>query len=167
MGDPSRSASLRALARCVGDADAFADHVWGRRHHLHRDPQGFEDLLTFADVDRLLSTASLRLPLFRLVRDGSTIPTDRYTKRGRTGSAAMTGIADPRRIFELFAGGATIVLQGMHRYWSPVALLCRHLEIGLGHPTQTNAYITPANARGLAVHEDSHDVFVLQAFGRK
>ncbi len=30
-----------------------------------------------------------------------------------------------------------------------------------------NAYITPPGAQGLALHADPHDVFVLQAFGRK
>jgi hypothetical protein len=30
-----------------------------------------------------------------------------------------------------------------------------------------NAYVTPPGAQGLALHEDPHDVFVLQAFGRK
>jgi hypothetical protein len=39
--------------------------------------------------------------------------------------------------------------------------------VELGHPCQVNAYITPAGAQGLDLHEDAHDVFVLQAFGRK
>jgi ribosomal protein L16 Arg81 hydroxylase len=30
-----------------------------------------------------------------------------------------------------------------------------------------NAYVTPPGSQGFAAHEDSHDVFVLQAFGRK
>src|SRR5919201_1886579 len=69
--------------------------------------------------------------------------------------------------FRLINDGATLVLQGLHRFWLPLARFCRELEIELGHPTQVNAYITPPGSRGLAVHEDPHDVFVLQAFGRK
>jgi hypothetical protein len=110
---------------------------------------------------------SLRLPFFRLVKDGATLPESSYTKKGRTGSTSITGIADPARIARLFADGTTIVLQAMHRYWFPLARLARDLEIELGHPIQVNAYITPSGARGLAVHEDTHDVFVLQAFGHK
>jgi hypothetical protein len=79
----------------------------------------------------------------------------------------VTGIADPARIFQLFKDGATIVLQGVHRFWPPLARFCRELEVALGHPAQVNAYITPPGSRGLAVHSDGHDVFVLQAFGRK
>jgi hypothetical protein len=79
----------------------------------------------------------------------------------------VEGIADPARIAALFANGATIVLQGLHRWSEPVTRFCRGLELALGHPCQVNAYITPAGAQGLDLHVDAHDVFVLQAFGRK
>jgi len=55
----------------------------------------------------------------------------------------------------------------MHRYWLPLARFCRDLELTLSHPLQVNGYVTPPGSRGLAIHEDSHDVFVLQVHGRK
>jgi cupin superfamily protein len=55
----------------------------------------------------------------------------------------------------------------MHRFWSPLAQFCRDLEMELGHPTQVNGYVTPPGSQGFDVHADAHDVFVLQAFGRK
>ena len=76
-------------------------------------------------------------------------------------------IANPARVAALFEDGATIVLQGLHRWSEPVARFCRDLELELGHPCQVNAYITPPGAQGLDLHVDGHDVFVLQAFGRK
>jgi hypothetical protein len=135
--------------------------------HAGADAVGYADLLTFDDVDRLLSTTSLRTPSFRLVRSDRTIAEADYTRSGTTGSRPVSGMADPARVFELFRQGATIVLQGLHRYWEPVTELTRGLELELGHPCQVNAYITPPGAQGLALHEDPHDVFVLQAFGRK
>ena len=163
MTEPTRS----ALERCVGDPATFLARSWGRHPVHHRTPNGFGDLLTFADVDHIVSAMGLRVPAFRLVKDGETIPTSAYTKSGRIGSAPVTGIADPARIFQLFEDGATIVLQGMHRFWLPLARFCRDLELELGHPTQVNAYITPPGSQGFDLHEDPHDVFVLQAFGRK
>jgi hypothetical protein len=74
---------------------------------------------------------------------------------------------DARAVFEEFTDGATIVFQGMHRYWAPLADYCRRLEIALGHPVQANAYITPPGAQGFGAHEDEHDVFVLQSHGTK
>ena len=158
-----------ALARVTGDPSGFLSDTWSRRAAVFPDADGggFADLLSLEDVDRLLTTTSLRTPTFRLVKAGSQIPESSYTRSGRTGSKPVSGMADPARIFALFDDGATIVLQGVHRYHEPVARFCRGLELELGHPCQANAYITPAGAQGLALHADPHDVFVLQAFGRK
>jgi hypothetical protein len=164
-----RAGSTSALERCTGDAEGFLARTWGRRAVVHHgaEPGGFADLLTFDDVDRLLSTTSLRAPAFRLVKAGEQIPETAYTRSGTTGSRPVSGMADPRRVFERFRDGATIVLQGLHRYHEPVARFARDLEIELGHACQVNAYVTPPGAQGLPLHDDPHDVFVLQAFGRK
>lgn len=166
---PERAGTTSALARCAGNPRAFLETAWGRRAVVHAgvEPNGFEDLLSFDDVDRILSTTSLRTPSFRLVQAGRQIPESAYTRSGTTGSRPVTGMADPARIAELFRGGATIVLQGLHRYWEPVGRFVRELELELGHPCQVNAYVTPSGAQGLALHDDPHDVFVLQAFGHK
>ena len=157
------------LARCIGDPEGFLRGTWGQQPTFHggEDPLGFADLLTLDDVDRILSTTSLRTPAFRLVQAGEQIPETAYTRSGTTGSKPVAGMADPARVFELFRDGATIVFQGLHRYHEPVTRFCRELEIELGHPCQVNAYVTPAGAQGLELHDDPHDVFVLQAFGRK
>jgi len=157
------------LARCIGDAEGFLRGTWGRRPTIHEgeDRLGFADLLTLDDVDRILSTTSLRTPAFRLVEAGEQIPETAYTRSGMTGSKPVAGMADPARVFELFGDGATIVFQGLHRYHEPVTRFCRELEVELGHPCQVNAYVTPAGAQALELHDDPHDVFVLQAFGRK
>jgi bifunctional lysine-specific demethylase and histidyl-hydroxylase NO66 len=156
------------LGRCVGDPERFLADTWGVSAAVHPAVgRGFDDLLALGDVDRILTTTSLRTPSFRLVKAGEQIPEAAYTRSGRTGSKPVSGMADAARIAELFDDGATIVLQGLHRNWEPVAAFCRSLEIDLGHPCQVNAYITPPGSQGLALHADPHDVFVLQAFGRK
>ena len=129
--------------------------------------RGFGDLLSLDDVDRIVSSHGLRLPAFRLVRDGGTLPTHSYTKTTRTGSEAATGVLDAKAVYREVAAGATMVFQGMHRYWQPLALFCRQLEKSLGHPVQANAYVTPPGSQGFDAHEDQHDVFVLQSHGTK
>jgi bifunctional lysine-specific demethylase and histidyl-hydroxylase NO66 len=109
----------------------------------------------------------LRLPAFRLVKKGEILSPARYTKTTRTGSQEAAGVLDSRAVFDEFESGATIVFQSMHRYWGPLAEYCRALELALGHPVQANAYITPPGAQGFGVHEDEHDVFVLQSHGTK
>jgi hypothetical protein len=87
----------------------------------------------------------------------------------RTARVSRTSypIADAGKVLDLFASGATVVLQALHRWWPPVARFCRELEAALTHPVQANAYLTPAGATGLAPHHDTHDVFVLQVAGTK
>jgi hypothetical protein len=157
------------LERCAGDPETFLHDAWGVRATVRRGPSpvAFRDLLTLDDVDRFLTTTALRTPFFRLVRADERIPETSYTRTGRAGSRDVSGIVDPARVAALFETGATIVLQGIHRWSEPIARFCRGLELQLGHACQVNAYVTPPGAQGLALHEDPHDVFVLQAFGRK
>jgi bifunctional lysine-specific demethylase and histidyl-hydroxylase NO66 len=158
-----------ALRRCVGDPERFLRDHWGRAplHQPRKDPDGFADLFTLGDVDRLVATASLRLPALRLVRDGGELPREAYTKSGRIGSKPVTDLVDPGKVHRQFGDGATIVLQSLHRYWPPLTWLCRDLELSLTHPVQVNAYVTPPSSRGLGLHADGHDVLVLQVHGRK
>ncbi len=79
----------------------------------------------------------------------------------------LTGLVDARKVLDLFDDGATVVLQGLHRYHPPLTRLVRALELELGHPCQANAYLTPPGAQGFARHSDSHDVFVFQTHGHK
>jgi mannose-6-phosphate isomerase-like protein (cupin superfamily) len=156
------------LERCVGDPHAFLRDAWGHRPAIHAGVgDHFDDLLTLDDVDRFLTTTALRTPYFRLVKAGDQIPEASYTRSGRTGSRDVDGIVDPARVAALFHDGATIVLQGVHRWSEPVTHFTRDLELELSHPCQVNAYITPPGAQGLDLHEDAHDVFVVQAFGSK
>jgi bifunctional lysine-specific demethylase and histidyl-hydroxylase NO66 len=101
------------------------------------------------------------------VKDGRPLPPTRYLRHARVGSRPISDLADPARIMDEFEGGATIVLQGLQRYWPPLTAFCRALEHTLSHPVQANAYLTPPTSSGLRVHEDAHDVFALQTHGRK
>ena len=158
-----------ALARCVGDVDAFVEQAWERQPHLAPtpDPDAFADLLSLDAVDSVLATTAPRTPSFRLVKDGTPLPTSSYTRSGTVGGVRYTGAADVARMYRAFSDGATIVLQSLHRSWAPLASFCRSLELFLTHPAQANAYLTPAGATALAPHHDTHDVFVLQVHGHK
>jgi cupin superfamily protein len=158
-----------ALERCVGDVDGFAREYWARAP-LYRpgaDAAAFRDLLGVADVDHLISSVMLRTPAFRLVSQGKPLAPGTYTKSGRVGSRPVSDLADPGKVYEHFRRGATIVLQSLHRYWPPLTRFCRELELAITHPVQVNVYATPPASQGLGVHHDSHDVFVLQVYGRK
>ncbi len=159
---------MPALSLLAGDPQAFAATDWGTRQHRHcGDHRALTSLLTLDDVDRLLTASALRAPAVRLVRDGRVVPTDRITRPASIAGLPLTGLLDPRTALRLFDEGATVVLQGLHRYHPPLTDVVAELELELGHPCQANAYLTPAGAQGFARHVDTHDVFVVQTAGTK
>ncbi len=103
----------------------------------------------------------------RLVREGGTIAEAEYAAEVSWRPKPFTGVVDPGKVATAFADGATIVLQGLHFNWLPLARFCRELERELGNPVQANSYYTPRRSQGFAVHHDTHDVFVLQVAGEK
>ena len=161
------SAAQEALARLVGDPERFTAEHFGRRPLLRRHAWDARAPLTVDDVDDLLTGGRLRWPAFRLVEQGRTIPTRDCTRSGTIGGQRVTDLPDLGRILAHVDDGATLVLQGLHRYHAPVADLCSQLERSLSHPVQANAYLTPPGSRGLNVHHDTHDVFALQTHGHK
>lgn len=135
---------------------------------MHRaDPSSVGGILTLDAVDHLLTESGLRTPSVRLVHDGQILPERDYTTRATMAGTPVTGLVDTRRLLALHDGGATVVLQGLHRYWPPLIEFVGRLEAELGHPCQANAYLTPAGASGFATHSDNHDVFVVQTCGTK
>lgn len=131
------------------------------------EPGRFDDLFSQTDAERLVCSGVLRYPAFRLVKEGSKLSVRDYATDLPWRPAPFTGTADVRRVAAEFEAGATIVLQALHHSWAPIAELCRALESELGHPVQANAYWTPRDSQGLAVHHDTHEVFVLQLSGEK
>ena len=136
-------------------------------HVHHADPDAVAARLRLDDVDRLLTASAIRTPAVRVARDGAVLPESAFTRGGSLAGKPLTGLVDPARLLGLFDDGATVVLQGLQRYWPPLADLVAELELELGPPGQANAYLTPPGAQGFDVHSDSHDVFVFQTHGTK
>ena len=135
---------------------------------MSRNEEGrFDDLLSEQNVERLLCDTGLRYPAFRLVKAGEQIALGDYTTDIPWSPQPFSRSADVHRVLGEFEAGATVVLQGLHYNWRPLAEFCRGLEAALGHPVQANAYYTPRGSQGLPVHHDTHDVFVLQVAGHK
>lgn len=71
------------------------------------------------------------------------------------------------RLYNLFAGGSTIVLHHMQDSLLGLANLCRGAEQVFNCRFQTNVYFSPPGGQGFKPHYDTHDVFVLQIAGSK
>ncbi|WP_421118623.1 cupin domain-containing protein [Aquihabitans daechungensis] len=157
------------LTDLVDDVERF------RAHDVHRRPRVTEpgtrrDPARFADPSTLwadLLGRSTRRPGFRLVRDGTTTQPERVTRRARIGNRDLEDLAAPNQVIDGYRDGATVVLQGLHLTDPALARFANNLALELDQPIQINAYLSPASARGLDVHFDYHDVFVIQLEGTK
>jgi len=159
-----------ALRQLVGEVAGFLDASWGRTPvHVPAsdDRADLATLLTLNHVDEVVANSGLRAPAFRLVKQGRTLPQNEVTRRARIGSKPVSDLADVAAVHRAVADGATLVLQGLHRSFAPVAAFCRDLERTLTHPVQANAYLTPPVAQGLNLHQDPHAVFAVQTYGTK
>ncbi len=165
-----RRAARAALARCLDPVDAetfLAEHWEQRPLVVPRDERGrFDDLLSEADVERLVCSTAIRYPAFRLVREGGQIAVGAYTSEV-SWRPPFSSTADVPRVLAEWQAGATIVLQALHVNWHPLAVFCRLLEGALGRGVQANAYYTPRGSQGFGVHHDTHDVLVVQVAGEK
>ena len=158
---------MGALEHLALDPTRFLSEIYGKKPDVTATSQDYSWLGSLDAFDHLINDTLLPAAAFRLVRDGKPIPTRTYTKKFGGQRDDAIKVADPALVFDHFGEGATIVLEGMHRYSAPVRDLCRDLELELRQGTQVNAYITPKGAQGFATHVDSHDVFVVQVFGTK
>lgn len=123
-------------------------------------------MFSLAAAEELITRRGLRTPFLRMVRDGSAVPKARFTSAGGAG-ATIDDQVDDGKVRDLFAEGATAVLQGLHRTWAPLTDFTRELAEELGHSVQANAYVTPPANQGFSAHYDVHDVFVVQVHGEK
>ena len=163
---------MTALARAVAIEPAkFAAAYWGRAPLLCRagelaGPDGFADLFSPAAADELLSRRGLRTPFLRVARQGTVLPPSRFTGSGGAGAEIGDQVVDDE-VLRLYADGATLVFQGLHRLWPPLIDFTRELGAELRRPLQVNSYLTPPGSQGFDTHYDTHDVFVLQIDGTK
>jgi ribosomal protein L16 Arg81 hydroxylase len=159
-----------ALSRLVTVFPAvFGAEYWGQKPLLSRASelgQDFSDLFSPGAVDELVADRGIRTPFARMAKEGTVLGAVRFTGSGGFG-AEISDQVDADKVLREFTDGSTLVLQGLHKTWAPLAEFTRQLIVDLGHPSQVNAYITPASSRGFDPHYDVHDVFVIQIAGEK
>ena len=167
-GSP-QPAYIRSLERCVGDIETFFDKHWNVAPLLRPplDDEAFDDLASLTDIDHMVASIGMHAANLRMVKSGQALPVTAYSVPPANKSRSSDRQVSGPLVYDRFDEGATIVLESLHRYWLPLTDFCRDLELSLGHRLQVNAYITPPGSQGFDVHQDTHDVFVLQVSGSK
>ena len=91
-------------------------------------PTRLVGLLSLDDVDRLLTGTAIRTPAVRVARDGSVLPASAFTRPATLAGQPMTGLVDPRKVFDLVRRrrhrrppGPAPLLAAARRAWSPTS----------------------------------------------
>ncbi|MEM7120830.1 MAG: cupin domain-containing protein [Pseudomonadota bacterium] len=139
----------------------FNDEVYERTPLIIRrdEPERYRGLLSIDVIDHLVANVEMRSDMLQIVRANPKVAPREYT--------LSNGVVDPIRLADLYADGATIVLNQLQRLHAPLDRLTRALEAAFSMQFQTNVYLTPAIGKGFPVHYDNHDVVVLQVEGSK
>lgn len=135
-------------------ADFFAQH-WQKSSLLIKrtGPERFRSLIPATDVSATLSLVE-QFPVDAVDLVGSATT-------ARRAPESTSSLAD------FFTKGSTIRARQLERFVGTLKTLCRSIEQELRSPTHANLYCTPAASRGFDLHFDTHDVLVLQVFGKK
>jgi ribosomal protein L16 Arg81 hydroxylase len=149
--------------------DVFFSEYWEQRPLIvHRgDDSYFREVLTLADMDRILASHDLRHPAIQLVKNCAPVPTPQYTTSVEVKGMPVSGVVELVKLFAEYQQGATITIDNLQRSFVPLARMCASMERFFSHAAQANVYLTPPNAHGFNPHYDTHDVFILQTAGFK
>ena len=110
-------------------------------------PRGFADLLVPGRRRRAAQPARPAYPVPAGGQGRHGLPAGPLHRRRR--GRRRDRRPGPRRQghVALYADGATLVLQGLHRLWPPLIDFARRLGADLRQPVQVNAYLTPPATR--------------------
>lgn len=142
------------------DRDTFLTKHWDAAPlHIAGGGHDFTSLISTARLDALIAEQVFNADQLSMARSEPRLSAEAYLTEA--------GLADPGLVARRYQEGATLILPQLHRRERALAELCRGLEAELGHPVQTNIYLTPPTAQGFQTHYDTHDVFILQVEGAK
>jgi Cupin superfamily protein len=166
-GGPGLDALARILAPYA--PEEFFGSSWGVNVlHVRGGAGRFRNFMPWARLGEILRRHRLDFPRLRLVRDGKPLPVASYLRhvpggRQRVSIPRVKSSELTRQLRE----GATLVLDAVDELSEPVEELAVGLELLFREHVQVNLYAGWQTSRGFDLHWDDHDVFILQAAGRK
>lgn len=136
------------------------------RHVPAGDGGADKEILTWRDLNDLLTFHSVGRLNLRLMRKGEPIPPARFARRVRAGSRSELRVS-PHGLHTELAAGASLNIGGLDTVHHRVAELIQELESWLRTSLHTNLYASWTPTQGFGTHRDDHDVIVLQLEGAK
>ena len=128
--------------------------------HLSRgDATYYSKLFSLDELDRFLRVVRPTHSKAFAIDARRKIEIDEY--------ASGDGLVDPFRLFQLYDGGATIVLREIEGHCPTLEAFCRSAERRFNSPFVATVYLAPPQGQSFPIHFDAKDVFVAQILGAK
>jgi len=132
---------------------------WPHEPLLNRHgPSKFDELVTLAEVERLIEYDCLPMHNLRLVKGGKVVAKTDYSEGDILRRGALR---------QHLAVGDTLQIRSIETLLPSIRILCDDLRVDTGYETRAHAFLTPPGRRGLHRHYDSHVTLVLQIAGHK
>lgn len=154
------------LARLIDEADLLGTY-WNKKHGLFKKASPVDGLIDESAIQRMLDTGLLRWPYFTLFKEGRQPGIPEFTTERQVAGRPVSGFADPDRIREFLADGATLKMSQMEDWHAPLRGVLRQIEARLPAELKTYVFYTPRDSTGMLPHRDGSHVLALQLAGAK
>jgi ribosomal protein L16 Arg81 hydroxylase len=139
----------------------FLSEYWEEKPLVlsRKSDEYYRNLFSIQDIDSVFLFSKPQPPDIRVVANQKECLPSSYLK--------PNGELNLNQLYKAYHEGHTLIVNGLQRFWQPLAAFCNQLQNYLNHNVVANMYFSPQQSKGLHPHYDTHDVFVLQVDGAK
>lgn len=142
----------------------FLRDFWGKQFTRLPGTRGrFHDLLSWSEVNGLLQKHRLEPPRLRLVRSGEFAAKSSFLRY----EGGRVPFVVPEKLSQQLRDGYTLIVDAVDDMADGVMRLAEDFERVLHESVQVNMYAGWRELQGFHRHCDTHDVVILQVFGKK
>jgi len=143
--------------------DDFLARTWGRTlAHLPGARGRFHGILSWSEVNGMLQKHRLQPPRLRLVRRGEFASKSDYLR-----FEGNVPFVVPEKLSQRLRDGYTLIIDAVDDMTDGVMQAAEDFERVLHESVQVNLYAGWREQQGFNRHCDTHDVVVLQVYGKK
>lgn len=168
IGEAARHQTLASLLGSF-PVDEFLRTIMGQNYLHIKSPvrERFEYLFDWSALNGILERQRLEPPRIRLSKDSRNIPASAFITSFNDSRGARISRIRPEDVRQQIEEGATLVIDAVDELHGPLSQLAFGLEQGFRESVHINAYLGAQGQPGFETHWDTHDVLVLQVYGRK
>jgi len=146
----------------------FLSRYKGQEYFIQAgEPERFQSLFNWEELNHVLYTHRIDYPRFRMIRDGNVINQDVYLDQLTDKRGLKYSRVNSKKVHAELLKGTAIHILSIQEFSENLTNICNNISQALSSDVEMTIHIGMKNSKGFHQHWDSHDVFVLQLFGKK